>query len=648
MEKGFCSLEEQMQMYTDIFFLLQQEKGEQVKESFNKSRSELKKREQMTQIFLPSEYLQECCNLTELEYWLMMFAFCCELEEGLCLDYRNKFNENLPSLQYALHLLSPVIPVNFSDVAQLCRKKGVPGDILELEYGKEIVLKSPLLLKPLVFHFLLTGELIREEWYSVYMAADRESEETAGCFLPLHEKECGKLCSFFNMETPLRILLHGSKGSGRHTLLRRSCQKIQTDIFFVKTEHLWQETEENWQQLRAELRLVVRLLKPVVVLEFTEEPSAYSFRENEWKSRMALLLSSDFKDCHLCFLTQSQELKNQIKEFADVKLVLTEMLSMEEKRIILDAWLKPEERQDWQEELLERYRFNVGEMISRKKTIRLLAQAENVSLSSRKVWLLGLREKQDASGLGRIVEEQYGLEDIILSERCKNQLETIIGLAKVWHGERGMKLLFHGSPGTGKTMAASVLAGQLQLPLFKVDLSQIFDKYIGETEKHINEIFSMAWRNQYLLFFDEADALFGKRTTVKDSHDKYANVSASYLLTRMEEHQGILILATNLKDNFDDAFARRIHFMVKFNNLDCEGRIRLWKKVLEGTPPADDSVDYKALAQAAQWSPARISSVAYVAKLLAVYDKSTTITEEHLRKAVMLEAEKDETTVKSF
>ncbi len=648
MEKVFCSLEEQMQMYTDIFFLLQQEKGEQVKESFNKSRSELKKREQMTQIFLPSEYLQECCNLTELEYWLMMFAFCCELEEGLCLDYRNKFNENMPSLQYALHLLSPVIPVNFSDVAELCRKKGIPGDILELEYGKETVLKQPLLLKPLVFHFLLTGELIREEWYSVYMAADRESGETAGCFLPLHESEYGKLCSFFNMETPLRILLHGSKGSGRHTLLRRSCQKIQTDIFFVKTEHLWQETEENWQRLRAELRFVVRLLKPVVVMEFTEEPSVYSLRENEWKSRMALLLSSDFKDCHLCFLTQSQELKNQIKEFADVKLVLTEMLSMEEKRIILDAWLKSEERQDWQEELLERYRFNVGEMISRKKTIRLLAQAENVSLSSRKVWLLGLREKQDASGLGRIVEEQYGLEDIILSERCKNQLETIIGLAKVWHGERGMKLLFHGSPGTGKTMAASVLAGQLQLPLFKVDLSQIFDKYIGETEKHINEIFSMAWRNQYLLFFDEADALFGKRTTIKDSHDKYANVSASYLLTRMEEHQGILILATNLKDNFDDAFARRIHFMVKFNNLDCEGRIRLWKKVLEGTPPADDSVDYKALAQAAQWSPARISSVAYVAKLLAVYDKSTTITEEHLRKAVMLEAEKDETTVKSF
>lgn len=209
-------------------------------------------------------------------------------------------------------------------------------------------------------------------------------------------------------------------------------------------------------------------------------------------------------------------------------------------------------------------------------------------------------------------------------------------------------MLFHGESGTGKTMAASVLAGQLGLPLFSVDLSRIFDKYIGETEKHIEEVFRVAERNRYLLFFDEADAVFTKRTAVKDSHDRYANVSAAYLLQRMEEYEGILILATNLKDHFDDAFVRRIRFVVKFRGLDGEGRERLWRKALEGNLPVGKDVDYKALAEAAALSPARICAAASVAKLLAVCDENGIIAKSHVREALEMEAGKDETVIKGF
>lgn len=652
-EEGFYSLEEHMQMYTDLFLLLQQEKGEQVRELFEEGHRRLERREWETEIFLPAKFLQESYHLTEFQYWVVMFAFCCELEEGLCLDYRNKFHGNRPTLQYIMHLLSQVLSVDFTDVAELCRKEGAMEDILELcperDKGEEkSLLQCTVLLKPIVFCFLLTGGLPEEEWYGFFTAAEQDWEQNGQNFFQLHEREYGKLCRLLKTEEPMRIQLHGRKGSGKHTLMRSVCRKVHVDAVFVRAECLWKDTEEFRFHVRPILRLIVRLLNPVVILEFTEAVLDYSFREDMWKYRMEQLLTNDLKDSYLCFFTQSREQDNRINEYANVRFCLAEILSEEEKRLALDAWLKPEERMDWQEELFKKYRLNIGEMKSRQKTIRLQAQAGNVSLTDRTVWIAGLKEKQEVSNLGRLMEEQCLAEDMVLPKDCQKQLETVARLAKVWQKEKGLKLLFHGSPGTGKTMAASVLAGQLKLPLFKVDLSQMFDKYVGETEKHINEVFSLARRNQYLLFFDEADALFGKRTTVKDSHDKYANISASYLLSQVEEYEGILILATNLKDNFDDAFVRRIQFVIKFRNPDSEDRQRLWKKVLEGTPPVDDHVNFRALAEAAEWSPARICSAAYVARLLAVCDNSTTITAAHLLKAVMLEAEKDETAIKGF
>ena len=150
---------------------------------------------------------------------------------------------------------------------------------------------------------------------------------------------------------------------------------------------------------------------------------------------------------------------------------------------------------------------------------------------------------------------------------------------------KGVSILFAGPPGTGKTMSAEVVAKELMLEIYKIDLSQVISKYIGETEKNLHEIFHEAQFSNAILFFDEADALFGKRSEVKDSHDKYANIETAYLLQKIEEYAGITILATNFSQNIDDAFMRRLNYVIKFPFPDAEYREKIWRSMFPAEAP---------------------------------------------------------------
>jgi len=160
----------------------------------------------------------------------------------------------------------------------------------------------------------------------------------------------------------------------------------------------------------------------------------------------------------------------------------------------------------------------------------------------------------------------------------------------------GISALFAGESGTGKTMAAEVLANELRLNLYRIDLSQVVSKYIGETEKNLRQLFDAAEDGGAILFFDEADALFGKRSEVKDSHDRYANIEINYLLQRMEEYRGLAILATNMKSALDQAFMRRLRFVVNFAFPDTQQRQAIWAKIFPPETPLGD-VDYERLAR---------------------------------------------------
>jgi hypothetical protein len=185
---------------------------------------------------------------------------------------------------------------------------------------------------------------------------------------------------------------------------------------------------------------------------------------------------------------------------------------------------------------------------------------------------------------------------------------------------QGLKALFAGPSGTGKTMTAGVIARELGLALYKIDLSAIVSKYIGETEKNLDAIFRAAQSSNAMLFFDEADALFGKRSEVKDAHDRYANIEVAYLLQKIEEYEGVVILASNLSKNIDDAFARRMHYVVEFPLPDEHHRERLWRGMLPPQVPLGEDVDLQFIARQFALTGGDICNVALDAAFLAAQD----------------------------
>ncbi len=259
---------------------------------------------------------------------------------------------------------------------------------------------------------------------------------------------------------------------------------------------------------------------------------------------------------------------------------------------------------------------------------------------------------QELQGLANKLTPHYTWNDIVLSEEALNQLQEICDQVKYrsivlgqWGFERklslgkGTSMLFCGPPGTGKTMAAEVIATDLQLDLYRIDLSQIVSKYIGETEKNLDRIFTAADRANAILFFDEADALFGKRSEVKDSHDRYANLEVGYLLQKMEEYTGISVLATNLRQNMDEAFLRRIQAIVEFPFPDEAARYHLWKVAFPPETPLDPAIDFELLAREVRLAGGNIKNIALAAAFSAA-SAGEVIGMAHLLKATRQEHQK--------
>jgi SpoVK/Ycf46/Vps4 family AAA+-type ATPase len=221
-----------------------------------------------------------------------------------------------------------------------------------------------------------------------------------------------------------------------------------------------------------------------------------------------------------------------------------------------------------------------------------------------------------------------GWDDLVLPDAQKQILRQIAvqvrQRAKVYDawgfgaaGARGLGIgaLFAGPSGTGKTMAGEVLASELNLDLYRIDLSQVVNKYIGETEKNLRRVFDAAEESGAILLFDEADALFGKRSEVKDSHDRYANIEISYLLQRMEAYSGLAILTTNMKSALDTAFLRRLRFVVQFPFPDAAQRAEIWRRIFPEQTPTDN-LDFGQLARL-QVSGGNIRNMALNAAFLA-------------------------------
>ncbi|MGV0025335.1 ATP-binding protein [Phormidesmis priestleyi] len=254
--------------------------------------------------------------------------------------------------------------------------------------------------------------------------------------------------------------------------------------------------------------------------------------------------------------------------------------------------------------------------------------------------------------LTRKISPRYTWDDIVLPPDQQSRLKEIcshIQYRQLVYGEwgfdrklslgKGLNVLFSGSPGTGKTMAAEVIANELRLDLYQIDLSQIVSKYIGETEKNLNRIFTSAESANAILLFDEADSLFGKRSEVKDAHDRYANLEVSYLLQKMEEYEGITILTTNLVQNLDEAFTRRLRFIIEFPFPDREHRLSIWKGMFPAETPIAPDLDFGSIAQQFKLAGGNIRNIALGAAFLAA-ESGQRVSMAHLLQATRREFQK--------
>ena len=307
--------------------------------------------------------------------------------------------------------------------------------------------------------------------------------------------------------------------------------------------------------------------------------------------------------------------------------------------------------------LAQQFSFNQSE-IKRLSTIVLDKSSRDTQLLKPQLWqACRVAARTGLDQLARRIDSRANWEQLVLPPlqtallqqitdqvACRDTVYESWGFRQQMNRGLGINALFAGESGTGKTMAAEVVANALQLDLYRIDLSGVINKYIGETEKNLRRLFDAAEDSGAILFFDEADALFGKRSAVKDSHDRYANIEINYLLQRMESYRGLAILATNMKTSLDKAFIRRLRFIVDFPFPGIEERTAIWQRAFPPETPINQEVNYRALAKL-RLTGGNIHNVALNAAFLAARQNSP-VTMTHILDAARNEYKKLERPAK--
>lgn len=291
---------------------------------------------------------------------------------------------------------------------------------------------------------------------------------------------------------------------------------------------------------------------------------------------------------------------------------------------------------------------NIHEIFESLQSLNLKESSVNLYQYCQQQCLL--LNSQSLGSLAELCAPRYTLANMVLTEKTSEKLSELINRINYSSQLKkslpnfvpGLKALFWGKPGTGKSMAAESIAGQLKLPLYKINLANIASKWIGETEKHLANVFDKAQKQNAVLLFDEADAVFSKRSEIESSHDKNANMGVSYLLQRMESYTGLLLLSTNLKGNLDSAFLRRFHSLVEFPMPDVNTRELLWRKAWLGNIKLDAKLDVQVLAELHDFSPSQITNIAERSVLFSLMKEDSVIDKLCLSKAIACELEKQD------
>lgn len=429
----------------------------------------------------------------------------------------------------------------------------------------------------------------------------------------------------------------GPEGAGKTKLAATAAHALGKNLLKIDYHQLLSHSNQI-PALLAKIRREARLHNAVLLIrtgETIETDSAAHPGQNDHR-----LLNAFISDNHsFALIFTGIEPYNKVKETLGKGLqsFYIPMPGVDQRYELWSSQLSIDSIKDqtqWLSGLAVKFRFTPGRIRTVLHNAALLARTseekrEEIDLDE---LYYCCREESDRGMLAfsQKIKPHYTWDDIVLPPDTLAQLQEICnsirnrqkvfwewGFEQKFSLGKGLNVLLAGPPGIGKTMSAEIIANELRLDLYKIDLSCVVSKYIGETEKNLGRIFREAETSNCILFFDEADALFGKRTEVKDSHDRYANIEVNFLLQKMEEYDGIVLLATNMRKNLDAAFTRRLHYVVDFPFPDENLRASIWQRSFPGELPVSPDIDFQFLAGRFKVSGGNIKNVAINSAFLA-------------------------------
>lgn len=535
---------------------------------------------------------------------------------------------------------------------QMAGEEGV-WDYEQLKQGQETLLKY-LRVEKRAENFLYT-ELYADERLVMYLAGENSIAESIKGFAEIFFAGDGmetvygmdnliqcvkkKLSYHRTTENPMIFQICGQQGRGRCTILKKiAVEEEENGWIFIRTKQLSVVSKEK---LAEKFWLLQR--------EAVFYGLGMCFLDFYWKDVLEFesylkpfLNRTKILPYPICICTGDKE--NLVAKMRlSVQKIMFPDITREECILLWNCFSKEYGIPVDYERYGVVYRLNPGEI---KKIFQGLQVDYEKGILEKEMDRLiitlarGVLEEPQHGQLCEI-RDHISFRDLKLEKKPKEMLENVCAFVTyshqvydVWNMEgkflygKAVTALLCGPPGTGKTMAAHVLAAELNMPLYRIDLSQVVDKYIGETEKKLEEIFCYAGKSNVILFFDEADSIFGKRTEVKESKDKYANTEVSYILQRIEQYQGVVVLATNLKNNIDEAFMRRMKYVIEFKLPDEETRKKIWEGGFSCEIPLNQ-IDFDYLAQRVELSGGYIKNIILNAVFLAAKEE-TVVSMRHI------------------
>ena len=604
----------------------------------------VKMRKQLTlekEVYNPFLYLLAVFNLDELEEHCLMVSLLPSFNTLYSKLFEYIGGKKVPTLEGAYKLFATQYKgVDFWQVVAKLKQK-LFKYFIDCQWDREGG-EASLYLKEFVLPFLLNEEhLVNLKGYQYFCSRDDLAQM---CYKEEWPQRLIQKCKEY--PRPHIFYIQGEEGMGKRFLVKQVAKGLDRDVIFIDAQYL-----PSFDTLEDPCLEVLEILRQAIIqqamicfyhMEAIEERSRmnylrYLFREpllphgevwvcmeEEWHAREESLLSYT----NLCL----PALIRQERFLLWHKLL--EGIPLEENLEISDLAnnfkFTPQKIKDAAYEALHEYFERRKPYLSKALLYKACAKQNSSKLSEVAV----------------LTKPLFNWKDLILCEEYKEQMLEACNQMKYrhvvfdkWEMEsklsygKGLSILFEGPSGTGKTMAAQIMAGELGLQLYKVNLAQIVSKYVGETAKNLKDIFTEASKSNVILLLDETDALLGKRGEVKEAQDKYANVEVSFLLQQIEEYEGIVIMTTNYLKNIDEAFIRRIKFIIHFPFPTSEDRKKIWESLFPAATPVEADIDFAYLARQFEMSGGSIKNCVISAAFLAA-SQNERIGMRHLIKAI--------------